>query len=201
MTIEFRFAQLRDLDRICALHIESFQGFFLTSLGTHFLRLLYDGFANDPTGVSIVAEDNGVIIGFAIGTTDPNVFFRRLLLRRGFLFFCAAIPGVLRRPLFVSRKCLGALLYRGEKPKDLQKAALLSSLAVAPAYRGQGVGQHLVRAFAKAAKQQNCSSLYLTTDHSYNDSVNNFYAQCGFVLCDTFTQSGNRVMNRWVMTL
>jgi len=127
------------IPQIVALHIAAFPGFFLTSLGPRFLRLLYAGFANEPKGICIAAEEKGVIIGFAAGTTAPDVFFGRLLRRQGWRFAIAAIPGLLRNPGFVARKCFGALFYRGEQPTGLANAALLSSLAVSPAYEGKAL--------------------------------------------------------------
>lgn len=188
-----------DLSHLCSIHGESFPGFFLTSLGPRFLRLLYAGFAHEPGGICIVVEDKGVVVGFAAGTTAPDVFFGRLLRRQGWRFALAAIPGLLRNPGFVARKCFGALFYRGEQPAGLANAALLSSLAVSPACGGQGLGQQLVQAFADESRRQGCSAIYLTTDEADNARVNRFYAKCGFVLRDTFKRPGKRVMNRWVM--
>jgi GNAT superfamily N-acetyltransferase len=127
------------------------------------------------------------------------MFFGRLLRRQGWRFALAAIPGLLRNPGFVARKCLGAVFYRGEQPAGLTNAALLSSLAVSPACGGQGIGQQLVHAFAEEARRQGCSAIYLTTDETDNDRVNRFYEKCGFVLRDTFKRPGKRVMNRWVL--
>lgn len=189
----------RDVNGLCSLHMKSFPDFFLTSLGPRFLRLLYAGFAHEPGGICIVVEDKGVVVGFAAGTTAPDVFFGRLLRRQGWRFALAAIPGLLRNPGFVARKCFGALFYRGEQPAGLANAALLSSLAVSPACGGQGLGQQLVQAFADASQRQGCSAIYLTTDEADNARVNRFYAKCGFVLRDTFKRPGKRVMNRWVM--
>lgn len=199
--LSIRVTKNGDLSHLCSLHKESFPNFFLTSLGPRFLRLLYAGFANEPKGVCIVAEEDGVIVGVAAGTTAPEMFFGRLLRRQGWRFALAAIPGLLRNPGFVARKCFGAVFYRGEQPTGLANAGLLSSLAVAPACGGQGIGQQLVHAFAEEARRQGCSAIYLTTDETDNDRVNRFYAKCGFVLRDTFKRPGKRVMIRWVMEL
>jgi len=197
--IGIRTTSVQDLARIVCVHGESFPNFFLTSLGPRFLRLLYAGFAREANGLCIVAEEKGVIIGFAAGTTAPDVFFGQLLRRQGWRFTIAAIPGLMRNPGFVARKCLGAVFYRGEQPAELANAALLSSLAVSPACAGHGIGQQLVHAFASESQRQGCSAIYLTTDKAGNDRVNRFYAKCGFVLRDSLTRPGKRVMNRWVL--
>ena len=56
------------------LHVSAFPGFFLTSLGQPFLRLLYEGFLAHPQGICLVAEDAGNVVGFVAGTMDPCGF-------------------------------------------------------------------------------------------------------------------------------
>jgi len=191
----------QDIEAVVHLHVQAFPKFFLTSMGKPFLRLLYMGFITQPNGLFLVAENAGTVIGFAVGTADPSGFFRRLLRRQGFRFACAATSGLLRYPLLATRKCLGALFYRGETPNGIPDAALLSSLAVSPSTQSKGIGQALVRAFADEARKCGCQSVYLTTDEANNEKANRFYAKCGFQLLDTFNRSGNRVMNRWTMRL
>ncbi len=191
----------RTLEALVVLHLAAFPGFFLTQLGKPFLRLLYAGFVGRDNGICIVDEVGGAVVGFAAGTTQPDLFFKQLLRRNGLRFALAAIPGLLRNPFFAIRKCLGALFYRGESLPDLPNAALLSSLAVAPEHSGKGIGKALVQAFAEAAHARGCSAVYLTTDAVGNDEVNRFYEKCGFVLRDTLKRQGNRVMNRWVLVV
>ena len=186
---------------LAGLHREAFPGFFLTSLGPGFLRRLYAGFLAHDQGVCVVAEEGGVVVGFASGPLKPAAFFAGLLRRQWLGFAVAAVPGLLRNPLFAVRKCLGAVLYRGETLEALPDAALLSSLAVSPTVQGRGVGQMLVRAFADEVRRRGSKALYLTTDEADNERTNRFYARCGFELLDTFKRPGNRVMNRWVMRL
>lgn len=188
-------------DALAGLHLEAFPGFFLTSLGRRFLRLLYAGFMSAPEAICLVAEDNGDTLGFAAGTVNPAGFFRRLLRQRALAFALAAFPGLVRNPLFAARKCLGALFYRGETPAGLPEAALLSSLAVSPAAQGRGVGQALVAAFVEDIRRRGGKTVYLTTDENENERTNRFYARCGFVLLDTFNRPGRRTMNRWVLKI
>jgi len=114
---------------------------------------------------------------------------------------CVTEIGLLRISVFVARKCLGALFYRGEQPAGLANAALLSSLAVDPACSGKGAGQALVKAFADEAATRGCACVYLTTDQAENDRVNRFYEKCGFRLRDSFPRPGQRMMNRWVLVV
>jgi len=187
------------LESMTTLHADAFPGFFLTTLGPRFLRHLFIGFSSQPNGICILAEDRESLIGIAAGTNQPDLFFKQLLRKHGVQFALATIPGLLRNPLFVIRKCLGALFYRGESLPDLPNAALLSSLAVAPDHIGEGIGKALVQAFSVEARARGCAALYLITDAVGNDQVNGFYEKCGFTLQDTLERPGSRVMNRWVL--
>lgn len=191
----------RQIEAIVCLHREAFPGFFLTFLGPRFLQVLYRSFWDADTGICVVAQYGDELIGFAAGTTEPETFFRTVLRRRVLSFVVAAVPGLLRNPIFVIRKCFGALFYRGEKPAAMPTAGLLSSLAVSPHVSGRGVGRQLVEAFCGEARERGVDAVYLATDASDNDSVNRFYEKCGFHLVDTFERPGRRRMNRWAKTL
>lgn len=189
------------VEELVELHRQAFPDFFLTNLGPAFLRQIYGGFLCDPQGICLVAEENEKVVGLAVGTLAPAIFFRRLLRERGWALAWAAAPGLLRNFFFVAHKCLGALWYRGEAPRAVADAALLSSLAVSPAMARRGVGRALVREFARAVKAGGGQLVYLTTDLSRNESANRFYAHCGFELLDTVVRPKKRVMNRWIMRL
>jgi len=190
-----------EIEALVALHQAAFPGFFLTSLGPRFLRALYRGFLESEKGVCAVAQAGQRLLGFAMGTAKPDSFFRVLLRKKGMSFAWAALPGLLQNPVFVVRKSLSALFYRGERPKVMPGAGLLSSLAVSPHVAGKGIGQQLVSAFCEELARRGADAVYLITDASDNDSVNRFYAKCGFRLVDTFERPGKRLMNRWAKTL
>jgi ribosomal protein S18 acetylase RimI-like enzyme len=192
---------IRVANSMARLHMAAFPGFFITSLGHRFVCLLYLGFMSQPDGICLVAEEGSEVVGFAVGTSAPPSFFRKLLLGRSLRFAFAAIPGLLRNPLFVMRKCFGALFYTGESPKDIPAATLLSSLAVSPSAQNRGMGTSLVKAFAEEADRRGASAIYLLTDKTDNERANSFYRGCGFTLLDTFLRPRQRTMNRWVMQL
>jgi len=197
----YRHALFHDVKSLVELHQAAFPGFFLTSLGHRFLRLLYRSLVDAESGVCIVAENGQGVLGFAVGTTEPDAFFKTLLRKQGLSFAVATVPALLRHPAFAVRRCLGALCYRGEKPKAFPKAALLSSLAVSPDAARQGIGRELLDAFCNEVTRRGGHAVYLTTDASGNDAVNQFYEKCGFHCVDTFERPGRRRMNRWAKTL
>lgn len=190
-----------DVDNIVIIHLNAFQGFFLTMLGKHFLRKLYTGFIHDEDTIFLVAEQSGNIAGFVVGTTQPDRFFKQLLRNRWFTLLISATPALLRHPLVVGNKLLSAVTYRGEKPKQLDYGALLSSIAVAPVYARQGVGESLVCEFCTSAGMKGVNYIYLTTDRHDNDAVNFFYQRQGFSIESVFFKTKSREMNRYIYIL
>lgn len=192
-------AKAGDVPAVVDVHLRAFEGFFLSLLGPRFLKLMYEGFLGEPTGILLVGEERGKVAGFVAGTTQPEGFFRRLRNRRGLEFVRAAMPGLLRRPLRVSRRLLAGFSYRGEAPAQVERAALLSSIAVET--KGSGLAGKLLEAFIARAAAAGCRAVYLTTDRAGNEAVNRFYERNGFALESSIVRDGGRQMNRYVKQL
>ena len=186
---------------VAKVHEIAFPGFFLTNLGYEFLRELYSGFLSRSSGVLLVAEDAGEVVGFVAGTFSPETFFRELRQQRGIFFLIHAIPAVLRNPMTVVRKLYGAIFYQGDKPISLKNGALLSSIGVVPNMIGKNVGRHLIENFESEVISSGVDFVYLTTDQIGNDRVNAFYQKCGYYEEVSFIQHANRKMFRYVKKL
>jgi ribosomal protein S18 acetylase RimI-like enzyme len=194
-------ANLSHLDAIVQIHQAAFEGFFLESLGSRFLKELYHGFISHPSGICLVAIDGMDVAGFVTGTTQPEGFFRQLLRRRWYAFVLAGAAALTRHPIRVGAKFLSALRYRGERPTDLTNASLLSSIGIAPSARGKGIGRNLISAFCEKAQEAGASTVFLTTDRDKNGTVNHFYISNGFKLHNTFLKERNRWMNLYTRSL
>lgn len=204
MNISIRPAKPEDIAQMVQVHIRAFPGFFLTLMGPRFLHLLYTGFLNHPTGISLVACVQGKpsqVLGFVVGSTQPSGFFLQLLKRQWFAFGLASIWPLLRRPTLVFVKLWSALFYRGESLPDQPNAALLSSLGVDVAVQGKGVGQQLVKAFLAHAHTAGAPAVYLTTDQTGNAKANQFYTNLGFELAGTCKRPHGRILNRYLIKL
>ena len=203
-SIQIRPAQTSDIAQVVQVHIQAFPGFFLTLMGTRFLRLLYSGFLNHPTGISLVAcpqAKPSEVIGFVVGTTQPQGFFSQLLRQHWLAFAMASLWPLLKRPGLVFVKLWSALFYRGESLPDQPNAALLSSLGVKPTAQGQQIGQQLVSAFLAHAQTAGATAVYLTTDQSNNAKANHFYTRLGFGLAGTCKRPHGRILNRYLIKL
>lgn len=198
-----RQARCEDISAIVQVHIASFQGFFLTMLGRSFLTQMYDSFLNQPNGMLIVAvdEQHSRILGFAAGSTAPEIFFRRLKKKKWFSFFIAALPGIAKHPIKVLKKLYYAMFYKGDRPAKLSSVALLSSIAVSPEFSGQSVGKALLHAFEQRVGEEGISDLYLITDKFGNDAVVNFYFKAGYSVDNEFSQPDGRRMLRLIKSI
>lgn len=202
MYAKFRCANHIDIEQIVSIHIDSFKGFFLTNMGRPFLRLLYQAFINSDKGILRVAEVNGQVIGFSAGTTSPEIFFSELKRSKWHAFVAASLLGVIKHPIVTFKKLYSALFYKGDTVDALKNAALLSSIAISPNYSGNSIGAKLLSDFEEYINSLNSNELlYLTTDKYNNERVVRFYKRAGFTIDSELSQSGKRVMYRFVKTL
>ncbi|EGQ9501749.1 GNAT family N-acetyltransferase [Vibrio cholerae] len=198
--MEIRNANYTDVERIVEIHINAFEGFFLTFLGPNFLHLLYTGFIDK--GLLRVAIVDSNIVGFSAGTDKPEVFFSNLRREKWLLFFFAATPSLMKKPSLVIKKLYSATFYKGDSVERLNNSFLLSSLAVDPCVEGKGIGKHLLKDLDELlSKKKECQIIYLITDKNENSSVLSFYSKCGFSIESEFKQSRQREMLRLVKSI
>jgi ribosomal protein S18 acetylase RimI-like enzyme len=188
------------ISSVVAVHLESFQGFFLSFLGPAFLRELYSSMLEDKDGICLVALDHDKVVGFVAGTTRSSGVYSRLLRQRLIRFCAAAVPAVLKRPSILPRLFRGITDPHGEPASDLNRGTLMS-IAVLPAEQGKGIGQKLVGAFLEKVSLEGIGQVDLTTDKENNEDANLFYRQLGFRMERTFTTREGRVMNQYLIDL
>lgn len=201
--IEFRNALPGDLRAVVRIHQQAFAGFFLSKLGPVFLAKYYRLVLERPDGILLVAVDDGDITGFVAGFASPAGFYSEMKKRK-VSFALAAIPALLRAPGIWRRLLLDFREVRdGAGPALAREPGWgeLSSIGVAPAWSGQGVGRGLLAAFIARARGLGLSAITLTTDADHNDAVNEFYRRVGFQLERTFAQRDGRRMNKYLLTI
>ena len=196
-----REATTNDLDNIAALHAAAFPGFFLTSLGPMFLKHMYMGYIEEPSGIILIAEHGIKPTGFIAGTTDPEQFFKNLKTRKGPLLFCKTLPALIKNPMPVMKKIFKSFFYLGEKPPNLVNSTLLSSIAVSPEHQKNGTGRKMLEEFERAARSKDAKHIHLTTDQLNNCRTLSFYEKSGYTLESSFINSGKRVMNRYIKNI
>jgi ribosomal protein S18 acetylase RimI-like enzyme len=199
--IQIRTFEQKHFAEASRIHLETFPGFFLSSLGPRFLREFYRAFAFDRSSIAIVAENslNGEVLGFAVGMLDSRGFFKRLLLKRWWAFGLLSLPAISKRPTSVTR-ILRAFLYRGDPPIG-KKRALLSSIAVTSGAQKIGLGSSLLREWVRCCSDRGASGCYLTTDAADNNAVNEFYTRNGWRIDAEFITPEARKMFRYVLDI
>ena len=191
-----RKATNKDIDSIVEIHMERFSSFFLTTLGSSFLKVFYKAFLKNP-GVLIILEDDGDIKGFAAGSRDNRSFFKKLL-KNNLLEFCFAGARVLlTNPTALKRMATNA--GKSEK-NNLIFAELLS---IATLKNKRGYGKILLEEFEKEIVKENMNDLpvSLTTDYDDNEKAVQFYKDCGYEIQEVFQSFKNRKMYRFIKKL
>lgn len=189
-----------DVSQLASLHRQAFPGYFLSRLGDRFLRQFYRGFLSDPTAITFVARDSSEkILGAAVGSSDPNGFFGRLLRRRLIGFAFASLFHVLRSPAETPR-LIRAVTYRGDSGGDVD-GGLLSSIFVASDGQGKGTGKKILDGWLTEAKKLNVSRAFLSTDSDANDQVRQFYESNGWSIDSSYRTREGRSMTQYVFDL
>ena len=189
-----------DVSQVVTVHLASFPGFFLSSLGPKFLGHFYRGVVDASEGIAFVYLNEAQLpAGFVAGTANPQGFYKRLLKRDWLKFSFASVGTLLRNPGAVKRIARG-LLHPGQNPVGDDVAGLFS-IGVLPELQGTGAGKKLVQAFLDEAAKRGCKRVFLTTDRDDNEPVNHFYEKLGFVVEREYTTPEGRNMNEYWITL
>jgi ribosomal protein S18 acetylase RimI-like enzyme len=186
----------RDVEEVVGVHLDSFQGFFLSFLGSDFLRLYYRSIL-DFDQIALVATSGGRVLGFVVGIDAEAGFYRRLLTTRAHRFAWASLPALWRKPAIVGR-LFRALLKRSARATDGTSTANLTSLAVLSTAQGSGIGKALVTRFISVARARGFRRVILETDALENEEVIRFYFSLGFSEHhDYLTPEGRRMIELW----
>lgn len=199
-TMTIRNATVRDINDIVTIHIDAFKGFFLTSLGTDFLKFYYTVFLKSSETVTLVAEKDGKVAGFSAATTNSKGFNSRLI--RGNLFSFVKLSLIL---LFSDPKALFRLAKnltkKSSEVADNEEYAELYSIGVDRFQQGNGIGKKMLAATEDALREKGVEKVSLTTDYINNERTVGFYRTMGYETLYVFVAFPNRKMYRFIKTL
>ena len=195
-----RISTVRDVDQIVKIHQSAFADFFLTSLGTDFLKFYYSSFINNEETLCLVAVDDEEIVGFSAATMKSKGFNSRLIRSNLMAFF-----GWSCKMLFTSPKALVRLAKNLTKKSDTvddkEEYAELFSIGVSPICQGKGVGSLLLSETESLVYKNGGVRLSLTTDYDNNESAIAFYQRNGYRVLYEFITYPNRKMYRFIKDL
>ena len=183
------------IDKIVALHIQSFEGFFLSSLHPGFLRQLYKSFVTHKKSDLIVAEEGEEAVGFIAYSSDTTDAYRHMLRRYFFPFVWYSFLSFLKKPS-IFFKMLSALNmpYLHKRGEPYVK---VFSIGVDPRYQKHGVGSQLIDEMKKHVDFSKVKYITLETDAVDNERANNFYTKTGFKLSSQIITFEGRKMNKY----
>lgn len=186
------------VDELVQIHMQSFKGFFLTSLGTGFLKKMYLGFIDEPHSDVYIAKKKDDIVGFLAYSYDLSGLYRYLLCKNLLAFGWYAFCAFLRKPSIMF-KLFRAFLKPSESCRD-EKYVELSSIAVLPTVQNCGVGHLLLETLKSEIDFEQYEYLKLETDAENNIEANCFYVKNHFLLFNTYQTAEGRKMNEYRYT-
>lgn len=195
-----RKATINDVDTIVEIHLNAFEGFFLTSLGAEFLRFYYSCFVRSNETVTMIAEDNGVIYGFSASSKFCKGFNSRLIKSNLIAFGLLSFKLLLIKPISLLR-LVKNLSKKGENVIDNEDYAELYSIGVCKSAQGKGVGKMLLLKSEQVMKEEGVTRVSLTTDFDNNEQAVGFYHSMGYETLYEFVTYPNRKMYRLIKTL
>lgn len=180
------------IDDIVSIHLDTFQGFFLTFMGRGFLRLMYQSYVEyNDSGILVALEDEKML-GFLAYSGDLSGLYKYMIKKRLIPFAWYSMGAFFRKPT-VFMRLIRAFLKPGET-KRKEKYVELASIGVAPSIKSQGIGSQLIDALKSKVDFNAYDYITLETDAVNNDGANHFYQKNGFVLEREFeTNEGRRM--------
>ncbi|MEG1719975.1 MAG: GNAT family N-acetyltransferase [Clostridia bacterium] len=187
------------INEIVEIHLQTFQGFFLTFLGRGFLRQLYKGYTTYEKSALLVAlNDENNAVGFLAYSENISGFYKYLIKTKLIQFAWYSLCAFFRKPSAIIR-----LLKAFSKPGETERKEdyiELASIGVSPKIKANGVGSALIDELKTAVDFKKFKYICLETDAEDNKSANNFYLKNGFILFRSFVTSENRKMNEYRYT-
>ena len=198
--MNIRKATINDVDTIVEIHLDAFKGFFLTSLGSDFLKFYYTCFVKSCETVTMVAEEEGIVYGFSASTKVCKGFNSRLIKNNLFAFGMLSLKMLFTSPKALIRLAKN-LTKKGEGVEDNEDYAELYSIGVSKSAQGKGVGKKLLTASEEILKKEGVRRVSLTTDFDHNEQAVGFYHSMGYETLYEFVTYPNRKMYRLIKTL
>lgn len=192
--MKIRALSLNDVESVVQIHLNTFEGFFLTNLGKRFLNLYYRSCIKNENltiGVGFYLENNE-LIGFAIGSRQSKGYYKMIIKTNILAFFMEAILILVTNPIALIR-----LLKNLEKVKneeDNGNYCELLSIGVQKQFEGNGYGKSLLERFEQVAYYKGVQKITLTTDLINNDRALQFYKKMGYEIFYKFKTYPRREM-------
>lgn len=189
-SVSLRAMELADVPTAVRLHRANLPVGFFVELGERFLSRYYRTFLTSPAAVALVAQVEGEVVGFLVGSTDEDAHYRHTLDLSRWGLARAGVTALLTRPELTARflrtrarRYLNGIRRSGERALTptgtTVRTGVLSHIAVDNTVRRGGVGAILVEGFIRIARVHNIERLRLYTSQD-NDAAQRFYKRLGW---------------------
>lgn len=183
------------LQQVVSIHLETFQGFFLTFMGRGFLTQMYRSYCKYNDSGLYVAFQNERPVGFLAFSANLSGLYKYMIKTRLFPFAWYGIGAFFRKPKIFIR-LLRAFLKPNES-KRAEKYVELASIGVAPEAKERGIGSELISRLVADTDFDDYAYITLETDAEDNEIANRFYLKNGFSLVRTYITAEGRKMNEY----
>lgn len=180
------------INDIVSIHLDTFQGFFLTFMGRGFLKLMYRSYVEYKNSGVLAAFENEKPVGFLAYSGDLSGLYKYMIRKRLIPFAWYSLGAFFRKPTVFMR--LVRALLKPEETKRKEKYVELASIGVAPNIKSKGVGSQLIDALKSKVDFNEYAYITLETDAENNDGANRFYQKNGFVRVREFETNEGRKM-------
>ena len=185
------------INDIVSIHLETFEGFFLTFMGRGFLNLMYRSYVEFKESGVLAAFEDEKLVGFLAYSGELSGLYKYMIKKRLIPFAWFSLGAFLRKPT-VFLRLVRAFLKPGEVKRE-EKYMELASIGVSPTVKSKGVGSELIDALKSKVDLKKYAYITLETDAINNDGANHFYKKNGFVIEREFeTNEGRKMFEyRW----
>lgn len=198
--MEVKVIKKKDIDDIVRIHVNAFEGFFLTELGNNFLKKYYSSIIYHTDGILLGCYENDKIIGFCAATKLSKGFNTRLVKANPLKFALEGIRILFTHPSALIRLIRNFSKYDKTNEDDGNYSELLS-IGVSVAAQGVGAGKMLIKELEKYLNNIGVKRLSLTTDFYNNEKAIGFYKRMGYKVLYDFIAYPNRRMYRMIKEL
>lgn len=189
-------SQKNTINEIVRIHLETFEGFFLTFMGKGFLKQMYSSYCTHGMSNILAAfDDTGKTLGFVAYSGDMSGLYKHMIKTRLVSFAWFSLGAFFRKPA-VFMRLIRAFLKPSESKRE-EKYIELSSIGVDPEVKSKGIGSLLIDALKKEVDFSEYVYISLETDAVNNDGANYFYKKNGFVLEREYETREGRKMNEY----
>ena len=184
------------INDVVRIHLDTFEGFFLTFMGKGFLKTMYSSYcAHGESGLLIAVDEDGNTVGFLAYSGNMSGLYKYMIKKKLIPFAWYSLGAFFRKPK-VFMRLVRAFLKPSESKRE-ESYVELASIGVDPSAKSKGVGSQLIDKLKEIVDFAKNAYITLETDAENNEGANRFYQKNGFSLIREYATREGRKMNEY----